>query len=157
MLVVVQPRGASFHWAIILSITALLFASGYFILTRLLAGQDNNSTSQLWSSGVATICIAPFALQNWHWPETTLSVCALILIGIFGALSHILATRAHLLANASTLAPVTYVQVVYATIIGVFIFDTFPSIWTGLGTVIIIGSGIYIWRRELNLRHGSRL
>ena len=54
VLIIIQPWGEDFHWAMILSVAALFCASSYFILTRLLAGQDNNSTSQLWSSGVAT-------------------------------------------------------------------------------------------------------
>jgi drug/metabolite transporter (DMT)-like permease len=136
----------------ILSVAALFCASSYFVLTRLLAGQDNNSTSQLWSSGVATFAIAPFALQNWHWPQTNMGFGVLVIIGVFGAISHILATHAHLLANASTLAPTMYAQVIYATVIGYFIFDTLPSVWTGLGTVIIVGSGLFIWKREITLR-----
>ena len=152
VLIIIQPWGKDFHWAMILSVAALFSASTYFILTRLLAGQDNNSTSQLWSSGVATFAVAPFALQNWHWPQTNMGVCVLLLIGIFGATSHILATRAHLLANASTLAPTMYAQVIYATIMGYFIFGTLPSSWTGLGTVIIILSGLFIWIRKNTLR-----
>ena len=152
VLIIIQPWGEDFHWAMILSVAALFCASSYFILTRLLAGQDNNSTSQLWSSGVATFAIAPFALQSWHWPQTNMGFCVLVIIGVFGAISHILATRAHLLANASTLAPTMYAQVIYATAIGYFVFDTLPSGWTGLGTIIIIGSGLFIWRRENTFR-----
>ena len=148
VLIIIQPWGEDFQWAMILSVAALLSASTYFILTRLLAGQDNNSTSQLWSSGVATFAIAPFALQNWHWPQTNMGVCALLIIVVLGATSHIIATRAHLLANASTLAPTMYAQVFYATIMGYFIFGTLPSAWTGLGTVVIIGSGLFVWIRE---------
>ena len=152
VLIIIQPWGEDFHWAMILAVAGLLSGSTYFILTRLLAGQDNNSTSQLWSSGIATFAIAPFALQNWHWPQTSMGVCVLFMIGVFGATSHILATRAHLLANASTLAPTMYAQVIYATMIGYFIFDTLPSAWTGLGTVIIIGSGLFIWKCKNTLR-----
>jgi drug/metabolite transporter (DMT)-like permease len=45
-----------------------------------------------------------------------------------------------------------YAQVIYATVIGYFVFDTLPSGWTGLGTVIVIGSGLLIWKRENTLR-----
>ena len=152
VLIIIQPWGEDFHWAMILSVAALFSASSYFILTRQLAGQDNNATSQLWSSGVATVAIAPFAFQNWLWPQTNMGIFVFVIIGVFGAISHILATRAHLLANASTLAPTMYAQVIYATIVGYFIFNTLPSIWTGLGTIIIIGSGLFIWKREIALQ-----
>jgi len=148
VLVVVQPWGAGFHWAVFLSFGTLLSASTYFVLTRMLAGTDNNSTSQLWSSGIATACLAPFALQEWFWPDTGLGMFVLIVIGMLGSVGHILATLAHQLADASKIAPVVYVQVIYATAVGYLVFDTLPTVWTGLGAAIIIGSGIYIWRRE---------
>ena len=148
VLVIVQPWGAQFHWAVFLSIGALLSASTYFVLTRLLAGIDNNSTSQLWTNGLATLALAPIALQNAVWPENTLNMLVFLFIGFLGGVSHILATLAFRLAQASVLAPVTYVQVIYATAVGYLVFNTLPTIWTAIGTAIIIASGVYIWRRE---------
>ena len=148
VLVIVQPWGAQFHWAVFLSIGALLSASTYFVLTRLLAGIDNNSTSQLWTNGLATLALAPIALQNAVWPENTLNMLVFLFIGFLGGVSHILATLAFRLAQASVLAPVTYVQVIYATAVGYLVFNTLPTIWTAIGTAIIIASGVYIWQRE---------
>ncbi|MBT8413190.1 MAG: DMT family transporter [Boseongicola sp.] len=148
VLVIVQPWGAQFHWAVFLSIGALLSASTYFVLTRLLAGIDNNSTSQLWTNGLATLALAPIALQNAVWPENTLNMLVFLFIGFLGGVSHILATLAFRLAQASLLAPVTYVQVIYATAVGYLVFNTLPTIWTAIGTAIIIASGVYIWQRE---------
>lgn len=148
VLVIVQPWGAQFHWAVFLSIGALFSASTYFVLTRLLAGVDNNSTSQLWTNGLATLALAPIALQNAVWPENTLNMVVLLFIGFLGGVSHILATLAYRFAQASVLAPVTYVQVIYATAAGYLVFNTLPTIWTAIGTVIVIASGVYIWQRE---------
>jgi drug/metabolite transporter (DMT)-like permease len=148
VLVIVQPWGALFHWAVFFSIGALFSASTYFVLTRLLAGIDNNSTSQLWTNGLATLALAPIALQNAVWPENTLNMLVFLLIGFLGGVSHILATQALRFAQASVLAPVTYVQVIYATAAGYLVFNTLPTIWTAIGTAIIIASGVYIWQRE---------
>ena len=108
VLIIIQPLGEEFHWAMILSLFALLSASTYFILTRAIAGQDNNATSHLWSSGLATIILRPFVIQDWQWTDSRTSFFMFTLIGIIGATSHILATLAHRLANASTLAPTVY-------------------------------------------------
>jgi len=148
VLVIVQPWGAQFHWAVFFSIGALFSASIYFVLTRLLAGIDNNSTSQLWTNGLATLALAPIAMQNAVWPENTLSMFVFLFIGFLGGVSHILATLAFRFAQASVLAPVTYVQVIYATAAGYLVFNTLPTIWTAIGTAIIIASGVYIWQRE---------
>ncbi|MBD3678756.1 MAG: DMT family transporter [Rhodobacteraceae bacterium] len=148
VLVIVQPWGAQFHWAIFLSIGALLCASVYFVLTRLLAGTDNNSTSQLWSSGVATVALAPVALHELAWPADGFTMFVFLFIGVIGGVSHVLATLAYRFAPAATVAPVVYVQVIYGTVIGYLVFDNLPTVWTAIGTMIIIGSGIYIWHRE---------
>lgn len=148
VLVIVQPWGAGFHWAVIYSICAMLTASLYFVLTRLLAGVDQNSTCQLWSTGLATLCLLPLAVKGIAWPEDTVGLAVFLLIGVLGAVSHVLVTLAYRFAPAQTVAPVSYVQAVYAAAVGYLVFETLPTVWTALGTAIIIGSGAYIWWRE---------
>jgi len=148
VLVVMQPWGAAFHPAMFLNIGALCLASLYFVMTRLLAGIESNATSQLWSSGLSTLCLIPFAAAHWMWPVDGVDWAFFILIGIFGGLGHILATTAHRMADASILAPVFYVQIFTASIAGVVFFQTWPNQWTLVGGLIIIGAGTYIWHRE---------
>ncbi|MGB0659025.1 MAG: DMT family transporter [Mangrovicoccus sp.] len=148
VLVVIQPWGVAFHPAVFFSLGAVVCASLYFIMTRMLAGTESNATSQIWATGIASICLAPLALPNWVWPETTMGYVIMVMIGGFGAFGHILATAAHRLADASILAPVVYIQILLAAIVGVLVFDTWPSWWSLAGGLIIIASGVYIWQRE---------
>lgn len=152
VLVVLQPWGAEFHPAMFLSLGAMSCASLYFVLTRLLAGTESNATSQLWSSGLATLVFLPFMLKVWIWPETVTGYVVLTVIGTFGALGHSLVTVAHRLADASVLAPVVYLQLLFATVAGVLLFATLPTLWTLVGALIIVGSGVYIWARERQLK-----
>lgn len=96
ILIVMQPWGAQWHPAMFLSIGAMTCASSYFILTRLLAGKESNATSQLWSSGLATICFIPIIGPIWVWPETVMGYVVLTCIGGFGLLGHSLATLAQI-------------------------------------------------------------
>ena len=148
VVIAVQPWGAGFHPAIFLSIGGLTCASLYFVLTRLLAGIETNATSQIWTSGLATVCLAPVALSLWRWPETATGWAVLCAIGAFGGVGHSLATVAHRFADASILAPVVYLQLIFATLAGVVVFATPPTGWTLVGALVIIGSGVYIWWRE---------
>jgi len=148
VLVVMQPWGARFHPAMFLSLTAMLSASMYFIMTRALAGVERNSTSQLWASGLATICLAPFAIGAWVTPDTTTEIVVTLLIGTFGAVSHILATYAHRLADASILSPLQFIQMGTAAIASIIFFGVYPTIWTLIGGGIIVLAGLYIWHRE---------
>ncbi|CAM9915874.1 MAG: EamA family transporter [Mameliella sp.] len=151
VIVVMQPWGVSFHPAMFLSLTALTMAAFYFIMTRLLAGIEGNATQQIWSSGVAMLALFPFMLDGWVWPQGSAWI-AFFVIGIFGAAGHIAAVTAHRLADASILAPVIYIQIVLAAAAGIFLFDTWPTIWTLGGGAIIIASGLYIWQRERKVR-----
>lgn len=152
ILIVMQPWGAQWHPAMFLSIGAMTCASSYFILTRLLAGKESNATSQLWSSGLATLCFIPIIGPIWVWPETVMGYVVLTCIGGFGLLGHSLATLAHRLADASILAPVVYLQMLFATAAGVLVFATPPTIYTLIGGSIVIAAGIYIWWRERQLK-----
>ena len=145
---VMQPWGVGFHPAMFLNLAALVSASLYFLMTRMLAGIESNATSQLWSSGLATLAIMPFAFSNWVWPPSGVDLMVFLMIGLFGGTGHILATWAHRLADASLLAPVIYIQIILAAIAGVVVFDTWPTLWTLGGGMIIIAAGIYIWHRE---------
>jgi drug/metabolite transporter (DMT)-like permease len=154
VLVVMQPWGAAWQPAMLLSLGALVCASCYFLMTRMLAGVETNATQQLWSSGLAALVILPFALTGWTWPATGADWLAFGLIGAFGAGAHIAATTAHRLADASLLAPVIYLQLFSAAAAGWLFFATLPTVWTLAGGAIIIASGLYIWRRERRLRAG---
>ena len=148
VLVVMQPWGAEFHPAMFFNLGALVCASMYFLMTRLLAGVESNATSQTWSSGLATLCIAPFAFTSWVWPQAPADWVFFGLIGIFGGTGHILATWAHRMADASILAPVVYIQIVLASLSGIVFFNQWPTLWTLAGGLIIIAAGFYIWQRE---------
>ncbi len=148
VLVVMRPWSVDFHPAMLLNLTAMVIASLYFIMTRLLAGVESNATSQIWASGLATICLAPFALSVWKWPDAPEDYIAFVLIGVFGCVGHIVATTAHRLADASILAPLVYTQIVLAAVASILVFGTYPTVWTLGGGIIIAGAGLYIWHRE---------
>jgi len=152
VVVVMQPWGAEFHPAMFFSLAALLNAALYFIMTRMLAGIEGSSTQQMWASGLATVAMVPFVISGWVWPDNLLQWTVFIVIGAFGALGHISATTAHRWADASILSPIIYIQIFFAAIAGVLVFNTWPTVWTFGGGSIIVASGIYIWIRERKAR-----
>lgn len=148
VVIVMQPWGAGFHPAMLFSLAALVIASLYFVMTRMLAGVETNATQQVWAAGLASVVMAPFAIGVWTWPTTGADWLVMFLIGGFGVGGHIVATIAHRWAEASILAPVIYVQLFLAAFAGIVVFSTWPTVWTLAGGMIIIASGLYIWQRE---------
>jgi len=148
VLIIVAPWGEQFDHHIFLAVGATLGASGYFVMTRIVAGKDSNSTAQFYTAGVATVFLAPVAWIVWEAPATPLNWGLLIILGSFGMLGHSVLTLAHRFAEASVLAPTVYSQIIYVTLFSWLFFDSVPTLSTAIGVSIIVASGIYIWRRE---------
>jgi drug/metabolite transporter (DMT)-like permease len=51
-------------------------------------------------------------------------------------------------ADASVLAPFSYTQLLWASIFGFLLFGEVPDVWTVVGAVIIVSSGLYTAHRE---------
>ena len=73
-------------------------------------------------------------------------------IGLAFGFGHYLLIRGFEIAPASTLSPFTYTQIIWATLLGLIVFGNFPDRFTLIGAMIVIASGLYIWRRETGLR-----
>ena len=70
--------------------------------------------------------------------------------GLLGALGHLLIILAFRLIDASFLAPFTYVQLIFASFWGFYLFSEVPDQFTITGSILIVLSGLYVWLREQN-------
>lgn len=160
VLVVVAPWGNDLHPAIIFSLGGCIATSFYYILSRMLAN-ESTATQQIWASGIATICLAPAAFLQWQEPSGGFVILMMCLMGIFGAASHSLVTLAHRMADASMLAPVVYLQLVFATASGYLVFGQVPGAATVFGALIIVSGGILLWlsgrRKRIAAIRGSAI
>lgn len=151
VLIIVQPGGASFHPAMLLSLGAVTSYALYNIANRKLAGVDSPYAQQMYAALLATLFLLPFAFSGWVWPSDPASWVAFFAMGVCGAAGHLLLTIAHRYAEASTLAPFVYPQILYLAASSWLIFNEPPDIWIFVGAPIVIGSGLYIWLRERQL------
>ena len=69
-------------------------------------------------------------------------------IGVLGTVGHFLFILAFQRAPASALTPFTYLQVVFATLIGWLVFGDFPDALTLVGMAVIAGSGLLLTWHE---------
>lgn len=155
VLVVIRPFGESFHWAALLSAYNALAMALYSILTRKLSGEIAAETMQFYMGVMGTLVLAPFAYMTWQTPETGLDWALFLALGIWGWAGHELLTRAHGFAPASTLMPYTYSFMIYLTISSYLVFAELPDQWTLTGALIIVGSGLLIWKRETLHKQGA--
>lgn len=101
------------------------------------------------TSMILSLMSLPF---GWVWP-TGAELGFLVGAGLVGGVGQILLTSSYRFAEASVLAPFTYVAMIWALLIGYFAFDEVPTVMMLAGAVLIIMSGVAIVLRERQLGH----
>lgn len=148
VLVVIRPFGETFHPAMILPLYNATAIALYSLMTRRLAGVVAVETQQFYLGACGTFLLLPFAIWTWKPPQNQLELGLLIGLGVAGWAGHQLLTNAHRFAPAHTLMPYTYSFMIYMAAFSWLIFDHVPDIWTIVGAMTIILSGLIIWKRE---------
>ena len=158
-LLIIQPSFRDVGFAAFLPlVTALCFAF-YLILTRQMATRMHPITLQAYT-GVAALVIAlpllwtfdgsSFSHLDPSWPDQR-ELWLLVILGLIATLSHVFISFALSLAPASLIAPIQYLEIVSATILGYYIFNDLPDRMTFLGIFLIVGSGLFVFLRERHL------
>lgn len=151
VLIIIRPGGDTFHPAVFLAFGGAMSFAVFNILNRKLVGIDSVQSLQFFSALVSVVCLAPGAVILWVWPQDPFFWVLLVLLGSLGTLGHFLASHAHRYAEASTLAPFFYPQIIFATILSWLVFNQPPDIYMALGALVVVGAGLYVWMREREL------
>jgi drug/metabolite transporter (DMT)-like permease len=83
----------------------------------------------------------------WH-PLTGRAILWMGVIGVISVSAQYLMILGYSKRPASALAPLSYAQLIWATMYGYLVFGHIPSPLTGLGAAIVVASGLYVLRRE---------
>jgi drug/metabolite transporter (DMT)-like permease len=151
ILIIVRPGSEAFQPAALLSLGCAVFLALFSILTRKLAGVDTAQTQQFYAGATPIVLLLPVAFNDWVWPSMPISWIAFFIMGAAGLAGHFLNSVAHRFATPATLAPFSYLSLIYLALASWLIFNQPPDEWFILGVVIIVLSGLYIWRRERKL------
>ena len=131
--------------------TAVMFAAGYLIAKRL---SDELSPAVVVGmlSITVTIGLAPFAFAVWVTP-TLAQIGWLFLVACFATAGHLTMTRAFAAAPLTVTQPVTFLQLVWAVLLGWLMFGEAIDGWVVIGGVIIMASvSFIIWREAVARR-----
>jgi drug/metabolite transporter (DMT)-like permease len=160
VLMVVRPSYAVFGLVSLLPALAGSLFAVYALLNRRLSSFDSPLTMQF-TAGLSALCIMSVALL-FGWmaglPEITPSaisgreVSLLLLMGLLGTTGHLFFVQASQRVPSSVVAPIQYVEIVFAAIFGLLLFGDFPDGWKWAGIAVIVGSGVYVFWRESRQR-----
>lgn len=147
VLIVVRPGGSGFQLASLLPVASALSWAFAMIITRSMSRTETPLTTLTYSAmiGFALVSLAvPFV---WR-PLTSEFLLMGLFIGVSSTVGHWLLVTAFRYADASLLAPFSYLQLLWASAFGYLLFTVLPDIWTLVGAVIIAASGLYTAHRE---------
>ncbi|MCG6889578.1 MAG: DMT family transporter [Gammaproteobacteria bacterium] len=147
VMIMLQPGTENFSVYGLLSLAGAAGAAGVMILLRLLSRSDSSDTILTYGAlGVGVVMILP-GIFFWQ-PPTTLEWLLLVGVGVVSYFAQKCNIFAYKHGEASLLASLDYVRLLWATLLGFLIFDQFPggSIW--LGAAIVIAAAIFMIYRE---------
>ncbi len=126
--------------------TAVLFAGSY-LLAKVASAETAPSVVVAMLSIWTTLGLAPFALAVWVAPSAN-ELAWLFLVAVLATTGHFTMTLAFRAAPISVTQPVTFLQLVWATLLGWAVFGEGVDGFVLLGGAIIVGSVVTISLRE---------
>ena len=156
VLFVIQPSFAAFGAVALFPLGTAIGFAFYILVTRGLSRRMHPVTLQFHTGLIASLLCLPVLLLaqgsgtellDLVWPEG-IAWLWLFGVGCFAAVSHMMMTYALSLAPSATLAPLQYLELPVATLLGYLVFQDFPNALTLTGITIIIGAGLYMIHRE---------
>lgn len=142
VLVILRPGiGVFSPFAILPMASAIMFAI-YGLLTRFAARKDSAATSFFWTGVVGAVAMTIVGI--WYWePMTRPDWIWMGALCITGASGHFLLIKTYEVAEASAVQPFAYLQLVFATMIGIAVFGETLSTPVAIGAVIVVSAGVF--------------
>lgn len=148
VLIVIRPGSEVFQWASLLILVSAFFYASYQVLTRRVAPVDAPETSAFYSALVGTLVTSLAVPFFWRTPDSAFDIAVMASLGVLGGLGHYLVARALFNAPANIASPFQYFQLVVGVILGYLMFGDVPTMYTWIGSAVIVASGLYIGWNE---------
>jgi drug/metabolite transporter (DMT)-like permease len=148
VLVVLRPTGEGV--LTLAGLAVLVAAFGYAvsaILVRVLARTDSTQATTFWLLALMALGAGLLAWPQWV-PLRGEHAAIIAGIGVAGALGQYTITEAFRTGEASLVAPLEYSALVWGVLLDLSLWGVLPDGLTWLGAAIIVGSGLYLIRRE---------
>lgn len=145
VLLIVRPGSGLDLTGVACALGMVAALAGYQLLSRLLARTEQTIALLFYSTLAGVICFG--LVLPWYWEGQApppWQVFLFISMGISGGLGHFLYTAAYRHASASLLAPITYLQLLFAVFLSWMVFDHVPDSITILGMFVVAACGVMI-------------
>ena len=145
VILIMRPGLTIFNPYLVIPLLAAFFYSLFQIATRLNAQYDDNETMLFYNGLIGVIITSILSIFFWQ-PLHSFSFIFFIFLGFFFCAGLFLQIKALSITPASVLAPYNYTIIVWAILFGLVVYKEIPDIFTIIGAIIIVASGVFIFR-----------
>lgn len=154
-LAIIRPGLEGTHWSIVFVFISTTCYALYQLITRKLASADSGATTITYTALVGAVVATAAVPFFWKAPDAPLDWLLFLATGFFGGFGHYFVVKSLQYAEASLVSPISYGQLIGATIFGFLLFGDLPDGWTWFGAAAIVACGLYIGYRERRLSRAS--
>lgn len=147
VLVIINPASESFSLWMLFPLASAFFFAIYQLLTQLAGESDSPSVCSFYVGIFCTVIMS--VVVPFFWAEPGFLQWILLLgLGTLGLCAHFLMAKSYRYASSTTLAPLGYLQIIFATVYGVLLFNGYPVMSSVVGMALIVLSGLLVYGKR---------
>ncbi len=156
VLIILNPGYTVFAVTALVPLASAMMFALYGLLTRYAARRDSTATSFFWTGVVGAVAMTLAGIWFWE-PMTTADYGLMGVLCVTGALGHWLLIRCYEVAEASAVQPFAYLQLVFASAIGLIVFHETLKANVAIGAALVVSAGMFtLWREQRAARRSYR-
>lgn len=141
VLVILAPGAGVFSVAALLPLLSALLYAAYSLLTRKAAALDDSMVSLFWSGVIGAVMLTPIGVYYWQ-PMSAPDWVLMVGYGLIVTIANWLIIRCYQVAEASAVQPFAYLQLVFASLIGILFFGETLRLTALIGAGIVVAAGL---------------
>jgi len=142
VLIILRPGAGVFSWPALLPLASAFMFGLYSVLTRLTTRAEASFPAFFWPPIIGTVLMTPVGLLRWQ-AVTPRDWLFLLIYGLLSVLSNWLMQKTYESAEASSVQPFAYLQIVFVTVIGLTFFHESLALQMVIGAAVVIAAGLY--------------
>ncbi len=147
-LLIIKPQFDLVVLPAVLGLGSAVFAGFAYAIIRLLNIRgESPGTIVFYFSLISLVVTLPGAIANFVVP-TPVQWLYLLGIGVFAGIGQMFMTESYHYSRASDIAPYKYLHVLFTAIISIIFLGEAPDLLSILGSVIIVGAFIYLYKKR---------
>ena len=146
-LIIIRPGAVNIELGALAQLAAAPLFACSFLIAKKLTQTEPSSSIVAYMSVFVTLALLPPALLTWRTPTLT-ELGWLFVTAMLATAGHYTFTRAMQSVELTVLQPFSFLQLVWATLLGYYAFSEVPDLWTLTGGAVIVASVTYIAHRE---------